>query len=80
MPALTSPQFPASNTGWSKREYNSIFTREIVEKQKVILPIWHEVSAKDVYKYSPILADRVALPWALGVEKVARKLLAAIDE
>lgn len=75
---VLTPNF-LSNGGWSKREYDSIFTREVVEKQRVILPIWHEISAHDVYRYSPILADRVAVQWSLGVEVVARKLLSAID-
>ena len=75
---VLTPNF-LSNKGWSKREYDSIFTREVVEKQRVILPVWHEISAEDVYNYSPILADRVAVQWSLGVEEVARKLLQAID-
>jgi hypothetical protein len=61
------------------RQYDSIFTRELVEKQRVILPVWHNVTAKDVYEYSPVLADRVAVNWSLGVEEVARRLLASIN-
>jgi TIR domain len=75
---ILTPNF-FSNTGWSKREYDSIFTREVVEKQKVILPVWHDITAEDAYKFSPILADRVAVQWSLGVEEVARKLLRSID-
>jgi hypothetical protein len=75
---VLTPNF-LSNEGWSKREYDSIFTREVVEKQRVILPVWHEISAQDVYHFSPILADRVAVLWSLGVEEVAKKLLQAID-
>jgi TIR domain len=75
---VLTPNF-LSNKGWSMREYDSIFTREIVERQRVILPVWHEISAQDVYQFSPILADRVAVQWSLGVEEVARKLLQAID-
>jgi len=75
---VLTPNF-LRNKGWSKREYDSIFTREIVEKQSVILPVWHEVSTEDVYNFSPILADRVAVQWSLGIEEVARKLLQAID-
>ena len=67
------------NNGWSKREYDSIFTREVVENQRVILPVWDQISAKDVYQFSPILADRVAVQWSLGVEEVARSLLNAIN-
>ena len=75
---VLTPNF-LSNEGWSKREYDSIFTREFVEKQRVILPVWHEISAQDVYHFSPILADRVAVLWSLGVEEVAKKLLQAFD-
>jgi hypothetical protein len=32
-----------------------------------------------VYKYSPILADRVGAQWSEGIEETARKLLSAID-
>jgi len=68
-----------SNNGWGKREYDSIFTRELVEKEKVILPIWHNVTSQDIYKYSPILADRVGLNWDIGEDEVARKLYQAIN-
>lgn len=75
---VLTPNFLA-NEGWSKREYDSIFTRELVARQNIILPIWHDVSAKDVYEYSPALADRVAVQWSLGVETVGQRLLKAID-
>jgi TIR domain len=75
---ILTPNF-LNNNGWTKREYDSVFTRELVEKKKVILPVWHNISVEDVYKYSPILADRVGVQWADGVEQVARKLLIAID-
>jgi hypothetical protein len=76
---VLTPNFLA-NSGWSKTEYDSIFTRELVEKQRVILPVWHNVTPKDVYEYSPILADRVAVNWSLGVDEVARRLLVSINQ
>jgi hypothetical protein len=75
---VLTPNF-ITNSGWSKREYDSIFTREIVEKQRVILPVWDRISVKDVYEFSPILADRVAVQWSLGAEEVARQLLRSIE-
>jgi hypothetical protein len=75
---VLTPNF-LKNGGWTKREYDSIFTREIVEKRRVIVPVWDQITAEDVYQYSPVLADRVAVQWSVGVEEVARKLLAAID-
>lgn len=68
-----------ANEGWGKREYDSIFTREIIEKERKILPVWHGVTVKQVYEYSPILADTVGIPWSLGVDEVARKLYNAVD-
>ena len=68
-----------SNKGWGKKEFDSVFTRELIEKQNVVLPVWHNVSAKEIYEYSPSLADRVALNWSAGVEEVARKLKHAIE-
>lgn len=68
-----------SNEGWGKKEFDSVFTRELIENQNVVLPVWHDVSPKDVYQYSPSLADRVALHWSEGVEEVARKLKHAIE-
>ena len=65
-----------SNNGWTKREFDSIFTRELIERSNVILPVWHEVLPEDVYQYSPSLADRFAVKWELGADEVARRLAA----
>lgn len=75
---LLTPNFLA-NGGWAKREYDSIFTRELVEQTNVILPVWAGVTKADVYKYSPALADRVAALWQDGSETVARKLAQSIQ-
>ena len=74
---ILSPNF-LSNEGWSKKEFDSIFTRELLENEKVILPIWYNVSKHDVYDYSPSLADRVAINWSLGKKEAARQLYKAI--
>jgi TIR domain len=73
---ILTPNF-LSNEGW-KREYDSIFTREIVEEQRVMLPVWDDVSIGDVSEFSPILADRPAVQWSMGLSDVARKLLQSI--
>jgi hypothetical protein len=74
---VLSPNF-MSNGGWGKAEFDSIFTREILEKQNVILPIWHNVTVQQVYDYSPRMADKVALPSSLGVPELARRLMSVI--
>ncbi len=68
-----------SNYGWGKKEFDSVFTREMIEKDNVVLPVWYNVSPEDIYQYSPSLADRYALKWSDGVEEVARKLKYAIE-
>jgi hypothetical protein len=76
---VLSPNF-LSNTGWGKAEFDSIYTREIIERGNVMLPVWHNVDAKQVYEYSPRLADKVGLSSSLGVEELARKLVHAIRQ
>ena len=46
----------------------------MIERTAVILPVWQDVTPKDVYEYSPTLADRVALSWKSGEEAVIRGL------
>lgn len=74
---VISPHFIA-NSGWTKAEFNSIISKEMVEKNHVILPVWVNVEQKDVYDYSPILVDRVGLKWSDGLDVVAGKLYAAL--
>ena len=74
---VLSPNF-FSNEGWTKAEFDSIYMKEIVEQNRIMLPVWHNVTAEDVYEYSPRLADRLGIPTSLGVEEVARRLYRAI--
>lgn len=67
-----------NNEGWTKAEFDSIFTREIIEKTNVIIPVWYGVTKREVYEYSPRMADRVAVSSDLGVEEVARRLFHVI--
>ena len=55
---ILSPRFFEKH--WPVQELNGLASRE-VEGQKVILPIWHNVSFEEVRRFSPILADRVAV-------------------
>jgi TIR domain len=41
------------NSGWTKGEFNSVFTRELLENKRLVLPVWHDVTAQEVYEYSP---------------------------
>ena len=75
---VLSPNF-ISNKGWTKTEFDSIFTRQILEEAKLVLPVWYQVGKKDVYNYSPSLSNVYALNWdQLGAEKVCQRLYGAI--
>lgn len=63
-----------SNSGWTKTEFDSIFTRELVEERNIILPVWVDVTKKDIYEYSPSLANKVAVKWSEGEAEVIRKI------
>lgn len=71
---ILSPNF-LSNNGWTKTEFDSIFTRQILEEQKLVLPVWYNVSKKDVYEYSPSLVNVLGLNFnQLGIDEVTNRL------
>lgn len=75
---VLSPAF-LSNGGWTKAEFDSVFTREILEQRNVIVPIWHGVTKEEIYAYSPRLLDKVGITSSLGIEEVARRVLRAVN-
>lgn len=75
---ILTPAFLA-NTGWTKKEFDSVFTREIVERDEVIFPVWSGITPREVYEYSPSLADRVGANWDDGIVKVAQQIHSALD-
>lgn len=60
---------------WPQRELNGLVAREMSEKNSLILPIWHNITAKEILKYSPPLADRKAVESTKGIDMVCRELL-----
>ncbi|MCB0736763.1 MAG: TIR domain-containing protein [Bacteroidetes bacterium] len=62
------------NKEWPQRELDGLFARE-VNGEKVILPIWHKISKNEVMKYSPIIADLLALNTAsFTIEEIAKEI------
>ncbi|MBK7128287.1 MAG: TIR domain-containing protein [Crocinitomicaceae bacterium] len=64
---------------WPQRELDGLFAREI-DGNKVILPIWHKISKNEVLRYSPMIADMVALntsnfTTAEIAEKISKRVL-----
>lgn len=55
---IISPFFVKKN--WPEYELNGMVAREM-NGHKVILPIWHKITKDEVLKFSPTLADKLAL-------------------
>jgi hypothetical protein len=63
---------------WPNYELNGIVAREM-NGRKVILPVWRELTHDDVLKYSPPLADKVALTYpGRTIEQIANELAQVI--
>ena len=64
--------------GWTNYELDGIVTRAVGGEQ-VVLPIWHDVTKKQVIEYSPSLADKVARSTATHtVEEIATEIAEVI--
>lgn len=61
---------------WPQEELDALFALETESKK--ILPVWHGISAGDIARYAPLLADRLAVSTAEGVDAVANAIARAI--
>jgi hypothetical protein len=62
---------------WPQKELDGLAVRER-NGQKVILPVWLNVDAEDVARFSPTLADRVAAKASAGLNTVVDQLLSVL--
>lgn len=63
---------------WTQYELNGLVVREM-EGDKVILPIWHNITKDEIMKLSPSLVDKVALNSAMfTVREIAEKVSDAV--
>jgi len=60
---------------WPIRELNGLVAREMSGENSVILPIWHNITAKQILEFSPPLADRKAVDSKSGLDSVCNELL-----
>ncbi len=67
---------------WPQRELDGLVSLETASpSQTRILPIWHKVSKDEVAKYSPTLADTIALNTSLhSIDEISGKMMALIQE
>lgn len=66
--------------GWANYELDGLVTREVAEGgRQLILPLWHRVTKDEVIRYSPSLADKLALSTAdYTVDEIASEVAAVV--
>lgn len=62
---------------WTRKELDAFFAREITG-QKVILPVWHELSFEDILELAPTLANRYAIKTSDGMEQMVNQILKVV--
>jgi hypothetical protein len=73
---ILSPAFLRKD--WTEFELRGLTAKEI-GRDKVILPIWHDIKSEDLLKYSPTLADKIALSTSnLDIISICLKIIAQI--
>ena len=72
---IISPHF--LDKEWPQKELDGLVAREF-DGAKVILPVWHNISAERIRTYSPTLADRLATRSSDGLHRVVNDLADAI--
>lgn len=66
--------------GWTNYELDGLVTKS-VNSEQVLLPIWHNVTKKEMIEYSPSLADKLARSTSTHtVEEIAKEIVALISE
>lgn len=65
--------------GWTNYELDGIITKSVTGEQ-IILPIWHNITKKEVIDFSPSLADKLARNTAaFTVEEIATEIADVIN-
>jgi len=70
---VVSPRF--FERRWTSWELNGLLQWHLASEHRVILPIWLNVSAEQVRRFSPSLADVVAVRADIGVGAVAKVVI-----
>lgn len=73
---VLSPSFFAKK--WTQLELDGLFSLEKAGEKR-ILPVWHNVSAGDVERFSSFLAMRLGVLTSAGLDHVVAKLVQAIE-
>jgi hypothetical protein len=74
---ILSPSFFKKQ--WPQNELDGLRAKEL-SYGKTILPIWHVVDRDYVLRYSPMLADKLAVSTSEGLKKVVEEIVKAVSK
>lgn len=78
--AVLSPDYISEGKYWTKTELDGLFQLDSING-KVLLPIWHNLTKKQVIDFSPIIAGKLAMNTAsLTPDEIADKLVELLQE
>lgn len=63
---------------WPQSELDALLSREM-QGQRVLLPVWHDITAEAICKYSPLIAARLAVKTENGLDAVVAAILKAVQ-
>lgn len=69
---ILSPHFLQKE--WTQKELDALVARED-GSEKRILPVWHNVTRKEIVAFSPTLADRLGVSTAKGLDHVVKEIM-----
>jgi len=77
---VISPNYIADGKYWTKTELDGLFQLESVNG-KMLLPIWHNITNREVMDYSPIIAGRLAMTTAsMTPKEIADELVKLLPD
>ena len=65
---------------WNAAELNALVNRQAMDGKKVILPIWHKITAEELKQYNPILVGKRAARSEDGLDIVVNQIVDACSE
>jgi len=69
-----------TNYRWTMAEFSSLFAFQTARKEKVILPVWHNITYQEIIETLPIMADVVGISTDKGIDAVADAIDRAIKK
>lgn len=76
---VLSPNYIKEGKYWTKAELDGLFQIESING-KTLLPVWHNLTKKEVMAYSPVIASKLAMTTAtMTPAEIAKELSALLE-